>query len=186
MIIIRPTASLAKRMKVKLTPSEGTSSTRLGDWYAMDIVIGRQQYILCTSEKSRLAVVTPAAPYTTFPARLPIALGNVLRSIGISEEDIGRELGEMRSVTLAKTTSRSILGSMNDFRNMLEASYGSGHLNYMNPHELSLYLAETISLVLSEKVPKEAAAKIFGVAPKSFPISRIHRNAIARLKNSGP
>ncbi len=73
MIIIRPTASLAKRMKVRLKPDVGSSSTRLGDWYAMDIVIDRQQYILCTSEKSRLPIVISAAPYATFPSRLPMA-----------------------------------------------------------------------------------------------------------------
>ena len=74
MIIIRPTASLAKRMRVKLLGNDVTSTAQLGDWYANDIVLNRKQFTLCASSTSRLAVILDAAPYATFPDRLSDAV----------------------------------------------------------------------------------------------------------------
>lgn len=107
MVIIRPTASLAKRMKVKLTPTDVEPTTRLGDWYAMDIVLSKNQFILCVSSTSRLSVVLEAAPYASFPKRLSVALGAVLRSIGVSGSDSEDEINRMSDVVLAKTVDRS-------------------------------------------------------------------------------
>lgn len=162
MLIIRPTTSLAKRMKVKLEHTDARSTTRMGDWYALDLVIGRQQFILCVSSTSRLAVVMDAAPYATFPDRLTDAVSEVLRTIGVDESKIQGERKEMAQFTLAKTVNRSILGSLNENRFQLEAFNHMGRLNLKSTFEMSLYLSKTISLVIPEGYPKDAALKIFG------------------------
>ena len=114
MVIVRPTADLAKRMKVKLAPTKELSSTLLGDWYALDLTIERQQYVLCVSEHGRLPVVLKAAPYFNFPDRLVETLPNVLQGIGIPPQKAKDEVLKMENVYLAKTNNRSVLGSMNE------------------------------------------------------------------------
>lgn len=120
MLIIRPTASLAKRMKVKLEPSFAESTTALGDWYAVDLVLNRKQFVLAVNSKSRLGLVLAAAPYVSFPERLLQRLQEVLNSYEVPKEKIEAEIHSMSEFVLAKTLDKSILGSMNDYRKNLE------------------------------------------------------------------
>src|SRR5207245_1147260 len=108
-------------MGIKLgTQEAGMSSNLLGDWYACDVVINRGQFILCTSEKARLSVVLAAAPYATFPDRLPAALSPILSALGIPQSQINRELSEMREIRLAKALNRSLTGTLNQWKYMLD------------------------------------------------------------------
>ena len=161
MVIIRPTANLAKKMKVKLVATSNQSSTLLGDWYARDLVIDRQQYILCVSEYGRLPVIFRAAPYASLPMRLVTALPEVLQKIGVPIEMARVEVSKMDEVVLAKTSNRSILGSMNEFRFQLQASNQLGRL-HDDPVKMSLDLAEVVSLVLPNHTPKDTVLKLFG------------------------
>ena len=163
MVIIRPTGDLAKRMKVKLAQTGERSSTLLGDWYARDLVLDRQQYILCVSEHGRLPVILSAAPYANFPDRLVDALPIVLQKIEVPVKKAEVEVAKMDRVVLAKTASRSILGSMNEFRFQLQATKQMGRLRH-DPVKMSLDLAEVISLVLPDYTPKDTVLKLFGEA----------------------
>lgn len=162
MIIIRPTASLAKRMKERLQAVETQSTSVMGDWYANDIVLDRKQFILCVSSRSRLSVVMDAAPYATFPGRLTDTVTEVLRAIGIEESKIQTERRQMDEFKLAKTINKSILGSLNENKFQLEAFNHMGRLNLKSTLEMSLYLSETISLVIPEGYPRDATLNLFG------------------------
>lgn len=162
MIIIRPTASLAKRMKIKLKPSELKSDTSLGDWFALDFVLSRKQFIMCVSQKSRLAVVMDAAPYATFPDRIQDAICEFLKVIGVTDANIDSERLKMSPTILAKTDDKSILGTMNDYRFQLEYNDNIGRLDLNDPLKMSMYLSKMISLVLPEGYPLDAALKLFG------------------------
>ena len=154
MVIIRPTGDLAKRMKVKLIAREEQSSTLLGDWCGLDLVLDRQQYILCVSEKGRLPVILNAAPYAGLPERLPKALADVLLGLGIPQDKVSAEVSRMADAVLAKTINRSVLGSMNEFRFALQARSQDRRFN-QDPLLLSLWLAERISLILPDLTPKD-------------------------------
>jgi hypothetical protein len=166
MIIIRPTASLAKRMKERLQHTDVQSTAVLGDWYANEIVLDRKQFVLCVSSRSRLAVVMDAAPYATFPDRLTDAVSEVLRAIGIDEAKIQEERIHMKEFALAKTVNKSILGSLNENKYQLEAFNHMGRLNLKSTFEMSLYLSKTISLVIPEGYPKDATRALFGQVPQ--------------------
>ncbi|MER2511133.1 MAG: hypothetical protein ABTQ25_01700 [Nitrosomonas ureae] len=168
MIVIRPTGDLAKRMKIKLTPTDEQSSTLLGDWYALDLVLDRQQYILCLSENGRLPLVLKAAPYANFTERLPSALIDLLVGIGVSHEKAQEEIKKMSNVILAKTVNRSVLGSMNECRFSLQAHAQTGRLLH-DPLRMSLWLADLISLVLPDYTPKDTVLKLFGEPPSPRP-----------------
>jgi len=168
MIIIRPTGDLAKRMKIKLTNANERSSTLLGDWYALDFVLDRQQYILNVSENGRLPLVLKAAPYANFPERIPPALADLLYGIGVPREKAQQEISKMEDAILAKTVNRSVLGSMNECRFSLQAHAQMGRLQ-RDPLRMSLWLADLISLVLPDYTPKDTVLKIFGEPPTPRP-----------------
>ena len=59
MVVLRCTQKLLLRLK-QADLSPGTESTTLlGDWYGNILRIGRQQFLLFISERSRLPVVIP-------------------------------------------------------------------------------------------------------------------------------
>lgn len=185
MYTIRPTASLAKRMKVKLGQSDSDPTSHLGDWYANDIVLDRKQFILCVSSRSRLAVVMDAAPYATFPDRLTDAVSEVLRAIGVDEAKIQEERNQMQEYALAKTSNKSILGSLNENKFQLEAFNHMGRLNLKSTLEMSLYLSKTISLVIPEGYPRDATLELLGqelVRPKPVVITEPVRPKLYLVK----
>lgn len=158
--------NLATRMKIALEPSEVSSTTRLGDWYANCFSVHRQQLILCVSEKTRLSVVMSAAPYANFPARFSIALEEVLKAIGVSDALIEAEIMEMRKVAFAKAKNRSITGTLNEFRSQLEYKltyeYGTPLNSFL---DCSLYLSEVPCLTMDPSWPKKAALDAFSELP---------------------
>lgn len=165
MIIIRPTVNLAKRMKIKLQPTTDKSDSLLGDWYAIDLVLNRKQFILCVSSLSRLAVVMEAAPYANFPERLCDAVAEVLRAIGVEESSIQTERSRMDKFTLAKTENKSILGTINEYRFQLDHIDRLGRLDLNDTLKMSLSLSKMISLVLPDGYPRDATLKLFGQNP---------------------
>ena len=115
MVVLRGTGKLLKRLGAPVVADPGRSATVLGDWYA-DIFFTRPcQVVLCVSETSRLPVVLAARELRTLGTRLPVALGLVLADLMISWPAITWELAAMSTVVLAKTASRSVLGTLNDF-----------------------------------------------------------------------
>lgn len=169
-LVLRPTASLAKRMKLKLQKSEETSSGRLGDWYANDIILNRKQYILCVSENARLSVLLNAAPYATWPTRLATPLKELLLGIGVDEDAVEKELAQMSEIKLAKTRSRSVLGSIRDVSLNLQAFEMQGRL--LDTRAATFWLADMISLILPLGTPKNTVLSI--LAPRMAKIIPLH------------
>jgi len=165
MLVIRPTASLAKRMKIKLEPSFTESTTVLGDWYAIDMVLNRRQFILCVSAKSRMGVVINAAPYANFPARLIEVIPQMLKSFEIPREKIDQESNAMQEIVLTKTVDKSILGTLNDFRRHFEYMAAYGRIDLENLLALSLKITATPILVMPGTWPQEVTLSLFNQPP---------------------
>ena len=68
----------------------------------------------------------PLAPATSVGARFAMALDEVLTAHEVERSFTDHELAEMATSTLAKTDSRSVLGSMNDFIFMAESGRERG------------------------------------------------------------
>jgi Uma2 family endonuclease len=60
MVILRCTRELLARVTRAPAEPAATSTTRLGDWYVALVRLGRRQYLLAISERTRLPVVVPA------------------------------------------------------------------------------------------------------------------------------
>jgi uncharacterized protein DUF6933 len=122
------------------------STGRLGDWYA-NPWFWRPQVVLFVSERSLLPVLLPLAPAATVIERFPAAFAEVVKAIGVDDVALNEELAEMEEVVLAKTASRSILGTMNEF-SYLADNYRWRH-DEIELLDVSLWLARVPSQLRS-------------------------------------
>lgn len=119
MVALRCTQKLLARIGAP-SPVTALTTTLLGDWYARPVALGRQRLILLISEHSRLPVILPARDVKHLARNFPDALARVLLGLGIPASAVEREVEATREAVIAKTDSRSLLGTLNDFAFMLE------------------------------------------------------------------
>jgi hypothetical protein len=96
-------------------------TTRLGDWYANLLFRPGGQVVLFVNERSLLPVLVPASPSSNLLTRFVEVTVDVLRRLGVPTAAIEAEHREMAEMRIGKTGSRQVLGSMNDFANLMEA-----------------------------------------------------------------
>ena len=118
MIAIRCTKKLLERIGAP-SPVTAPTTAILGDWYARPVAAGHQRLILLISEHSRLPVVMPARDVKRLAANFPDALAAVLWGLGLSAAVIQGELEAASEAVIAKTDSRSHLGTLIDFSYLL-------------------------------------------------------------------
>ena len=162
MLILRPTADLARRLRRRPLASALKSDTVLGDWYARGLQLGPTPLVLCASEHARLPILLRAAPYESIPERLPIALAKVLRGLGARPAAIERELSRMNAIALARTDHRSFVGTLIDYGKDLQFLYGAGRLDLSDLTGISVALGDTVVLPLKDTYPREAALRLLG------------------------
>jgi hypothetical protein len=164
MLIVRCTAKLLDRLKVQLLPSRVPSSTVLGDWYATILPLRPAHLVLLVDETTRLPVVLPARELSTLARRIPEAIAEVLRDLGVDPEAIDRERQAMAEMAFDKTASRSVLGTMN------EHAFHLGLTREKQPtlteHALSMDLGRMLVTVPGHgyQHPGEFAARLLGNA----------------------
>jgi hypothetical protein len=158
---LRCTAKLLKRLKRQPETVTVQPSTRLGDWYAHLLFTRPAQLVLCVSERTLLPVLVPAREIETLLGRARHAVWEMLEAIGVSEEAAREEQRAMATATLARTTSRRVVGSLNDFVRLLEPHLGLS----TSLLELSLGLADTPCSPLQMESPRRATLRLFDVTP---------------------
>jgi hypothetical protein len=154
MVVLRCTQDLLMRLKRAgdLPPVE--SSTRLGDWYGNILRIGRRQYLLFISERSRLPVVLPIREARRLGDVFPDAVCGVLATVGIAPADTADERSRMSDIAFGRTRNRSLLGTLTDYA--LMARHGAERRTQPEtPEELMRFLAKTPILPLNGASPIE-------------------------------
>lgn len=116
MAIIRCTAKLLKELGAKLTNSPD-QPPGLCDWHANLLRLDRKKYVLFTNDETLYSFIvrwmkTPRSADLLEGFRL--GLFKSLMNEGLAEEQVEYVLSEHAQVTITKTNSRSVLGSMND------------------------------------------------------------------------
>jgi hypothetical protein len=161
MFTLRCTKKLLTRLKVKPEAAPPPSTGRLGEWYADTLNLGRERLILCVSERTLLPVIIKAAGgVADLPARLVRGLRETLESLGAPEAAIEAEVSAMREVTLAKTASRVVLGTMNDFQ--LMAGHAERRSSKESLLELGLWLAQSPCSPIGGASPCDATLVALG------------------------
>jgi hypothetical protein len=116
MAIIRCTTKLLNDLGAKPTRARDQPPV-LCDWHANLVRLERKKYILFTNDQtlySLLARWTKTPHLADFLERFRLGLFKSLMSEGLAEVQFEYLLGEHKQVMIAKTNSRSVLGSMND------------------------------------------------------------------------
>jgi hypothetical protein len=162
MLTVRCTRRLLARLKDPGAAVSGESTTRLGDWYANLLRVGRRQLVLLVSERTFLPVVIAAAPSETIVERFRAALADLLHLLKVDQASIGRELAEMQDVTIGRTVSRQVTGVSVDFAKAL-SYFPAQELSRI---ECSFKLAHTPlgPLLKTEGFPDRATAALFQTA----------------------
>lgn len=159
MFILRCTRKLLAKLRVRPEAVDSVrSTTRLGDWYADFLDNGRERVVLCVSEHARVPVVLSADDLKTFPSRFPGALGLVLNALSIPPSAVARELGEMQVVHFAKTASRSVLGTINDFA--IPVTWAQVDDPGISLHRLSVRLTDTPVGPLKHECPADVVRRL--------------------------
>lgn len=161
MITICCTSKLLKRTGFPAESSAPEPNTALGNWYANILFFHRRQVLLFVSERSRLAVVTPTKETRLLANHLTRHLSVLLGSLNAKPEWIDAEIRQMTDVHYAAAKSRSVLGTMNDYKFQIEALVAEalevseikiglhlsvcpvGPLQYRSPDKVTLDLLKT-------------------------------------------
>jgi Domain of unknown function (DUF6933) len=136
-------------------------TTALGNWYTNILFFHRRQMLLFVSERSRLAVVTPTKETALLASHLMQHLSVLLGRLNAKPEWIDAEIRQMVDVCYAATKSRSVLGTMNDYKFQIESLLAesikvseieialhlsicpAGPLQYRSPDKVTLDLLKT-------------------------------------------
>lgn len=116
-MIIRPTAKLAKKIKVNPQEVLPATSDPFVDWSARLFNVGRTQQVMLTNTASLYSVVMPGAGVTDLQSlmdRALEALAERLASDGLQDVYNVRILPAWRDASVSKALSQSVTGSMND------------------------------------------------------------------------
>lgn len=119
MFSIHATKKLLDRVKCPVAPTVSEPTTALGNWYATAL-FWKPQAALLVNERTLFPVLMPLAPATTLMARFPDALQQILQVRGVAADFVESEVAAMAEGRFAKTESRSVIGSMNEFRYLAE------------------------------------------------------------------
>jgi len=129
--IIRCTAKLLTELKTK--PTNGPSqSSAWCDWHANLLWVDRKKCVLFTNNQTLYSFFLPSVKKPTlenFEKIFRLGLFKSLMTEGFAEPQVEYMLREHQHIVIAKTNSRSILGSMNDLAFQIKSMiYATGGL----------------------------------------------------------
>ena len=162
MRIIHCTKKVLKELDVTLiepdnipSPTEG-----LGNWYANLLRIDRRKCIIFTNEKTLYTFLIPKvlkANLKNIEQEFLINLSYNLQNEGFGLEVINRVMQEYREIGFAKTVSKSVLGSMNEFMFQYEVLIQmEGGIDNIRILQVNQKINKTIMGALKYKYPIEA------------------------------
>jgi hypothetical protein len=169
MITFKCTRKLLKLLGGVTTEEPLSPTSALGDWYANVIPTAAGELIVFANERTLLSVALPIEMIDILVLAFVARVYNLLVTIDVAEKIAWRECAELRQVEFAKTTSRSILGSLNQisyhYQLIAEHNATSGPPGLS---EAELQLSQTLHKPLDYAYPAEVArrllAKHYGIA----------------------
>ena len=116
MITLRCTRKLLDRINKPIMADPVPSTSLLGDWYAnvISLPLPVRSVVIFTSEPTRLTAIVPGRGRTRTTADFQERVVDLLHRLGLPSQCIEREAEALADVQVARTISRSVLGSMND------------------------------------------------------------------------
>jgi len=155
-MILRITENLAKKLTIALCRTEGEKVSAFEEWYANLFTFQRTQYILVTNAKSLFSFVMYGKGISNdniFLQRTVSELGEILRDYELDLIWQRIIIPTTGKVAISKTSSKAVLGSMNDMIFQAKCILESDELS---PYDLSFELNKIIFKYIAYKKPIEA------------------------------
>ena len=95
----------------------------LGCWHANLLSLDRRKCVLFTNDKTRYSFLVPGLKKPDFKMLDEVFRQNLFRNLmrdGFAQEAIEKVLDEVREIAFTKTSSRSVLGTMNDMTSIIK------------------------------------------------------------------
>ena len=161
MVTLRLTHKLQKLLDIDLDEQVEPTTSRLGDWYANLIPTVSGDLILFVNEKTLLSVAIPVWEANNLIPLFHLRVTNLLGMIGIPHKKILDEIRHYDRIQFGKTTSRSIVGSMNDiawqYQGMAEVAMSKKDLSLS---EAELRLSEMPCKPINYRFPSEVVKEL--------------------------
>jgi hypothetical protein len=153
--IIRCTAKLLTELKTK--PMNGPSQSYAWcDWHANLLWLDRKKCLLFTNNQTLYSFFLPSMKkpiLENFEKVFRLGLFKSLMTEGFAEPQVEYVLSEHQHIVIAKTNSRSILGSMNDLAFQIKSMiYATGGLANADLPEINKQLNRTPMSAIKYKV----------------------------------
>ena len=178
MAILCCTAKLLKELRFTPTPPDpsGLEQGRLGAWYGNLLRIDRRKCLLFTNARTLYSffvggVTRPAldSPDELFRSELAAALTRER----VSSDTMAEVLDEHQGIDFTSTSSRSVLGSMNDFAFMLTTHIRiDGGLAQADLEHLHFWLNETPMSAIGMDHPRRRFLALLGEESAGMPDPR--------------
>lgn len=144
-------------------------TSALGDWYATVTATVGGELIVFANERTLLSVALPMAMVNALVPAFAARVYNLLVTIGVPEDMARRGSDELREIEFAKTSSRSVLGSLNQivlhYQLKAERSLGSSPPVVSEAEvALSRTLHGPLDYVYPAEIAKQLLAKRYGQA----------------------
>ena len=168
MITIRCTQKLRKYLDIHPVDKPEPAAAVLGDWYVNLVPKISGGLIIFMCKKTLLTIAIPAWESDELVPLFRMRLANLLGMIGIHPKDSESEINHYDQAQFCRTTSRSALGSLNDFawHYQMMVVEARGILN-LNLSEAELKLSRVPCKPIDYRYPSEAAKKLLSTQTKS-------------------
>lgn len=157
MITLRCTRRVLDLLNDPITEHLSDPTPALGEWYVNLIPVEHLPVYIFVNSTTLLTILLPARKiYSLIPA-LPQRVSRLLHRLGVPERLVEEETTQMLEAQIAKTASRSVLGSMNDLT--VQVQYTAEIDEYddiINLDEVELRLSQIPYKSLGYRLPSEA------------------------------
>jgi hypothetical protein len=114
-IHLRCTVKLLRRLSASPVPNDRDSDGRLGDWTAHIFTLARVPVVICVNDRTRLPLLLPLKQSRTLAKRFRSAALQAIRELSGDEAVLAEETAALETIVITRTSSRSILGTINEF-----------------------------------------------------------------------
>ena len=164
-MIIRCTQKLLKELRIKPEePDESMVVSEVGSWHANLLQIDRRKCVIFTHDMTLFTLFSAGLKRPEFD-HIDMIFGEVLfktmRLFDFEQSEIERMLDWSQHNTYSKTSSRSVLGSMNDVAFQIKHTIlSNGGLAYTDPGELRTRINETPFKAIGYKYPHDCLKEL--------------------------
>lgn len=162
MITLKCTRKLLKLLDVVTVDEPPSPTSALGDWYANVIPTVAGELVVFANERTLLSIALPIEMLDRLALAFAARVYNLLVMIDVTAEIALRESAELRPVEFAKTTSKSVLGSLNEIslHYQLIAERHPASNPPLKLSEVELQLSQILHKPLDYIYPAEVARKL--------------------------